>query len=110
METDMEITLETVAASLASQPFMGGKQYLVVEYIRHGDKSESRGDFRKIGEHLYVWRVMYRPPHDKRKPVQRWPAEQVIGCGFARTPHACKQAAERVIKEARKQRKKAAAA
>ena len=108
--TEIEITLDTVAATLAAQPYMGGSQYRVVEYIRHGDKSESRGDCREVGPDLFVWRVMYRPPHDKRKPIQRWPAEQVIGSGFARTPAACEQAAKRVIKEARKQRKEVAAA
>lgn len=105
-----EITLDTVAATLAAQPNLGGNQYRVVEYIRHGDKSESRGDCREVGFDLFVWRAVYRPPHDKRLPERRWPAEQVIGCGFARTPHACKQAAEQVIKEARLQRKEAAAA
>ena len=105
-----EITLDTVAATLAAQPYMGGSQYLVVEYIRHGDKSESRGDVREVGPDLFIWRVMYRPPHDKRQPCQRWPAEQVIGSGFARTPAACLQAVKQVIKEARKQRKEASAA
>ena len=93
------ITTNDLAATLAGSDW---QSYCTVAAVRHGDRSESEVHVKPVSgddwDHILVWRVMYRAPHDKRRNALLWPRQVVTSCGFAHSKEDAEMAARAAIR------------